>query len=748
MTDLFPSHDQAPMTNPSPSHDQAPMTDSFPRLHARTRGFTLGAPRSFSVSGDGRRVAFLRSESGTDPVNRLWVLDTVTGTERLVADPIALEADAGNENLPPAERARRERVRESGGGIVAHAGDPHLSRIAFTLGDQVFLAEIGDDPTQDTVRALPTRPGAFDPRPSPDGQQVAYVSGTGLRVVEASATGPDRPVINEPGGTVSWGSPEFIAAEEMGRTRGFWWSPGSRHLMAARVDTAPVPTWYIASPADPAAPPTPMAYPAAGTINADVSLAILGLDGSRVEVSWDRGTYEYLARAGWAPRSNPVIAVQSRDQCTVLVLEVDPSTGATVELARQSASPWVELVPGTPAWMGEHLVTVQDRGTARRLVVDGTGATPETLQVRRVVAADERRVVFIASDDPTEAHVWQLSSGGELQRLTTDPGVHSAEAGGDTTVIVRAAGGHTTANARATGGHTTANVRAAGTDRPGEVEAVTPTRRIPITSRAATPTRFPSPRLAVVGHRELRTAVLYPSGDPGTGDEPLPVLLDPYGGPHAQRVLRAGSPYLVSQWFADQGFAVVITDGRGTPARGPQWERAVAGDLAHPVLEDQIDALDALAEQHPRLDLDRVAIRGWSFGGYLAALAVLARPDRFHSAIAGAPVTDWRLYDTHYTERYLGHPDHHPEAYSRTSLIPMAGNLVRPLLLICGLADDNVFAAHTLRLSQALFEAGRPHRVLPLPGITHMTPQEQVAENLLLLQKAFLIDSLGLTDDQ
>ena len=242
--------------------------------------------------------------------------------------------------------------------------------------------------------------------------------------------------------------------------------------------------------------------------------------------------------------------------------------------------------------------------------------------------------------------------------------------------------------------------------------------------------------------------MLYPSDDDGADGDSLPVLLDPYGGPHAQRVLKARSPFHVSQWFADQGFAVVITDGRGTPARGPAWERAVAGDLAHPVLEDQIDSLDALAEQHPRLDLGRVAVRGWSFGGYLAALAVLARPDRFHAAVAGAPVTDWRLYDTHYTERYLGHPDHNPEVYARTSLLEMAGELSRPLLLICGLADDNVFAAHTLQLSQVLFEAGRPHQVLPLPGVTHMTPQEQVAENLLLLQRTFLFDSLGLQPPQ
>jgi dipeptidyl-peptidase-4 len=219
--------------------------------------------------------------------------------------------------------------------------------------------------------------------------------------------------------------------------------------------------------------------------------------------------------------------------------------------------------------------------------------------------------------------------------------------------------------------------------------------------------------------------------------------MDPYGGPHGQRVLAARGAHLSSQWFADQGFAVVVVDGRGTPGRGPEFERAVYRDLAGPVLDDQVDALHAVARQFPDLDLSRVGIRGWSFGGYLAALAVLRRPDVFHAAIAGAPVTDWSLYDTHYTERYLGHPDTDPEAYARSSLIADAARLERPLLLVHGLADDNVVAAHTLRLSSALLAAGRPHSVLPLSGVTHMTPQEVVAENLLLLQVRFLTDALS-----
>jgi len=270
--------------------------------------------------------------------------------------------------------------------------------------------------------------------------------------------------------------------------------------------------------------------------------------------------------------------------------------------------------------------------------------------------------------------------------------------------------------------------------RPGE--------QIPVTSLAEQPA-LPAlrPDLFTAGGREIRTALLLPSWhEPGSAK--LPVLLDPYGGPGTQRVVAARGAFASAQWFAEQGFAVVVADGRGTPGRGPQWDRAVAGDLAGPVLEDQVAALAAAAARCTDLDTGKVAIRGWSFGGYLAALAVLRRPDVFHAAVAGAPVTDWRLYDTHYTERYLGHPEQNGAAYERSSLLGDAAKLERPLLLIHGLADDNVVAAHTLRLSALLLAAGRPHSVLPLSGVTHMTPQEEVAENLLLLQVDFLRKAL------
>jgi len=351
--------------------------------------------------------------------------------------------------------------------------------------------------------------------------------------------------------------------------------------------------------------------------------------------------------------------------------------------------------------------------------------TPPGLQVRGVLDVDGEVILFSASDEPTEVGLWTCGPSG-VHRLGPGGGVEGGTRAGGTTVSWRR-------------DLDTDGVRVT-VHRDGQPTAG-------ISSHAERPL-LPEPRpvLLSAGPREIRTAVLFPSWH-RMGQARLPVLLDPYGGPHAQRVLAARSAYLTSQWFAEQGFAVVVADGRGTPARGTAWERAVAGDLAGPPLEDQIEALHAAAERFGDLDTGRVAIRGWSFGGYLAALAVLSRPDVFHAAIAGAPVTDWRLYDTCYTERYLGQPDQDAAAYDRSSLITLAeraaGATRRPLVLIHGLADDNVVVAHTLQLSGALLAAGYPHAVLPLTGITHMASQETVAENLLLLQLDFLRGALG-----
>ncbi|MFT7600722.1 MAG: dipeptidyl-peptidase-4 [Acidimicrobiales bacterium] len=699
----------------------------FPLQHARTRRFTLGTPRNLSVSTDGARVLFLRAKTANDPVLCLWSLDVADGEETLVVDPAAIGRDSGGEaaNLPPEERARRERARESASGIVSYALDRHATCAVFALGGDLFSCDLASH----EVTALTTDEGVFDPRLDPTGTTVGYVSGNTFRLIDTARPGThpggSRELVSDDDPLISWGRAEFIAAEEMQRSRGFWWAPDGESLLLTRVDNTVVDRWFIGDPANPASEPVQVRYPAAGTNNAKVGLWWATREGLGSEIDWsDNGRYEYLCDVVWSSDHDPMVVRQTRDQRTVDIARLPAgSSGPIISVHTITDDVWVELIPGSPSWCDRGLLTIEDDQDHRRLCLDGRPITGDDVEVRSIIGLTEDggRAVVTAWTDPTEIHVVSVAlDGSKTTHITSAPGVHGAVLGGKTMVV--------SSSVPEQPGTT---LRVGGLHQPGSTV---------IADHAATPVLLAKPQFVGVGD-ELRSAVFFPTDHDGR--TPLPVLLDPYGGPHAQRVLKNHTSHLVSQWFADQGFAVVVTDGRGTPGRGPRFERAVWGDLAQPVLDDQLSALDRIAADTGLLDLERVGIRGWSFGGYLAALAVLRRPDRVHAAIAGAPVTSWHLYDTHYTERYLGHPQEHADHYDQTNLIREAASLTRPLLLIHGLADDNVVAAHTLQLSTALLGVGRPHAILPLSGVTHMTPQESIAQNLLLVQQAFLVEHLG-----
>jgi dipeptidyl-peptidase-4 len=733
---------------------------SFPRQHARTQRFTLGAPRAFAVAPDGTRVAFVRSRSGTSREQVLWVLDLPGGTERVAADPAEVLGGAGEE-LSAAEKARRERSREGSAGIVGFAVDEAVRTAVFALSGRLFTANLAAAPGEGTggagsaegagepaaaagsapaagaagVRELPVLGPVVDPRLSPDGRWVAYACGGALRLVPADGAGGadgDRALAEPERPEVAYGVAEFVAAEEMGRSRGFWWAPDSSALLVARVDEAPVQQWWISEPAHPDRAPVQVRYPAAGTPNAEVTLALFDLAGGRTEVEWDRARFPYLAAVHWSDAGPALLLVQSRDQRIQQYLAVDRHSGTTSVLAVEEDQKWLDLFAGSPALTpsGE-LVRITDEAGARVLKVGEKTLTGPELHLRAVLDAGGDEVLVAASAGEAaaaaeigEVHVYRVGAAGPV-RVSAEPGVHTAVRSGELTVLTSSA-----------------------LDRPGPLTRVL--RGAEEAARIGTYTETPSltarVHLLTAGEHRVPTAVLLPTGWT-EADGKLPVLLDPYGGPHGQRVYAAHNPHLVSQWFADQGFAVVVADGRGTPGRSPAWEKAVAGDFAGVSVADQVEVLHALAGSHP-LDLNRVAIRGWSYGGYLAALAALRRPDVFHAAVVGAPVTDLRLYDTHYMERYLGDPTVQPAVYEANSLVGDAGLVqavepARPMMVIHGLADDNVLVAHSLRLSTALLAAGRPHEVLPLSGVTHMTPQEQVAENLLLLQVDFLKRALA-----
>ncbi len=828
MPDLRPAAARDPLAaSPdavAPVPPAEPAAESFPRQQARTRGFRLGAPSAFTPSADGRRVVFVRSGSGTDPVGRLWVVDVADNgelSERCVVDPAALLV--GPEDLPAAERARRERLREGGGGITGYATDRDVTVAAFVLSGVPYIVALA--PTADgrsaPVREVPAPGPVVDPRPDPTGRFLAYASGGGLYVVDLAArpassaedasaesivAGPEsdpstgqfmqiiaravirttpaglqRALCPPEGGTVAWGLADFVAAEELDRYRGFWWLADGSGLLVERYDEAPVATWWIADPAAPDREPRSHRYPAAGAANADVSLWLVRLDrgpatadttaagsmpsdtpasaepprvgdgsatrragrsgdalgSTRLPVAWDAAEFPYLTTVSVTTYGQPVIALLTRDQRRQLILEVDPTTGATTVLRERTDPHWVDVVPGVPtrAPGGGLLEVVVDAKTdTYRLVLNDEPLSPPDLQVRAVLDVSADAVVIQAGHDPLIDTAQLLSYAGNSVSMPSGSSMSTARRAGP--LVVTSATDRDRCNRE--------YVIWRDWPAPGTGQAADgPTRLGEIRSLAEQPPSTPRVHLLRAGARNLVTAVLFPTGHV-PGSRRLPVVLAPYGGPHAQRVVSAGLAYGRDQWLADQGFVVVIADGRGTPGRGPSWDRAVSRDLAGPVLDDQIAALHEAAATWPDdVDLTRVGIHGWSFGGYLAALAVLRRPDVFHAAVAGAPVTDWRLYDTAYTERYLGDPTTDLGPYDACSLLPLAAGLTRPLMLIHGLADDNVAAAHTLQLSGRLLAAGRPHTVLPLTGVSHMTPQEDVAENLLLLQVQFLLEHLA-----
>jgi dipeptidyl-peptidase 4 len=677
---------------------------SLPAQLVRTRRFTLGVPGQFTIALDGATVLFLRSRAGDDPVTCLWALDLNSGTERLLADPAELLAG-------------QERALKPGSGIGAYATDAAARLAAFTLAGELWTVDVAGG----RARRLPAAGPVTDPCPDPAGRRIAYVSGDALRVIEADGTG-DRAIAVPDGADVTFGISDLTGVASLGGSHGYWWSPDGTRLLVARVDSAAVGLWYIADPAEPGQPPRAVRYAAAGTANAEVTLWIAGLDGSRARVCRDRGAFEYLPGAGWDAHG-PYAVVQSRDQHTVQFLGIDPASGQTTVLTEQLDECWVQLVSGLPARTGSGaLIAHADLRGTRRLTVDGVAVTPPGLQLHAVLGVDGDEVLFTASREPTECHLWSYQAADGIRRLSAEPGVHSGARRRGTLVHV-----------------------ARCWDQPGGRVAVLREGRpaVPVASLVQRPGLDIHRTRLVLGPRELRAVLYLPSWhDPGAG--PLPVLADPYGGASVQRVTaELDWRVLVSQWIAEQGFAVLVADGRGTPGRGPDWERAVYEDLFGAAIEDQVTAVQEAARRYPQLDLGRVGICGWSFGGSLAAMAVLRRPDVFHVAVAGAGVTDQLLYNAPWRERFLGHPAEFPERYEASSLVLAAPKLTRPLLLMHGLADDNVYPANTLRLSSALLAAGRPHEVLLLPGVGHQAMGAPITEDLLRYQVRFLQRHLG-----
>jgi len=724
---IFPSVVHAQEARP-PDVSIRAESEEFLHQYAETYRFSLGRPRGAQVAPDGSSVLFLRSQPRSF-VQDLYEFDCQTGSEQplLTAEQVLL---GGEEQLSAEEKAARERLRLAARGIARFELSDDGTRVLVPLSNRLFLIERKNGKSAEVKSSAAGFP--LDPSLSPDGMRLACVRDGEIHVTDLS-TGQERQVTSGAGGTISNGTAEFVAQEEMDRMQGYWWSPDGNSIAYQQTDTTGMETFHILDPLHPEREPNSWPYPRTGTRNAAVRLGVVPAAGGDTHwVDWDRERYPYLAKVVWKDKGPLTILVQSRVQTEEILYAVDENTGALTELLKESDPAWINLVPSCPRWLkdGSGFLWLTERTGELSLEFRSREGnlvrtlTPAGFGLADLAGVDdERKLVYVAaSSDPTQTHVYSIPlAGGEPTRITSEPGNHAFSFGRNADVFLHS---YSLANGRAGTRVLRADGRAIG-----ELKSV------------AEEPPLPKLELLTVGPRAFRAAILRPrSFERG---RKYPVIVYVYGGPHALTVNSSPRGSLLQQWLADQGFLVVSLDGRGTPRRGRDWERAIKNNLIDVPLQDQVEGLKALGEQHPEMDLGRVGITGWSFGGYFSAMAAMRRPDVFKAAVAGAPVCDFRDYDTHYTERYMGLPDANRSGYEASSVLTYCKDLSVPLLIIHGTADDNVYFLHSLKMTEVLFRAGKKFEFLPLSGFTHMVPDPNVTVRLNSRIAAFFKEHLG-----
>jgi dipeptidyl-peptidase-4 len=684
---------------------------------AATFNWRLGLPTPLAITADG--AVLFRRTPPRDFASDLYEL-APDGKLRTLATAAEL-LGTGEEHLSDAEKARRERTRTATRGVVDVDVSDDGNTVMVPLGGKFYVID------RATGKRTAIDPGgaAYDPHLSPDGSTVAFVRDGDVWI--ASAGHPARQLTKHPEG-FEYGVADFAAQEELGRTRGFWWSPDSKQIVLQRSDLRKIETVYVADARHNERPPVPFKYPRAGTPNAIVDLGIVDTrsPGEVRWLTWDHARYEYLVSVQWKPKAPLSAVMLDRDQTDLALFTFDAASAAGKPILTEHDDAWVNTK--APHWLDDGSGFLWMTETPGQWILELHGPdgklvralTRPELGLRGVAGSDDKGAIVEASNDPLRQDVWRVPfDGGAPTRLSDGDGVATANAKHGTVVIQT-------------------GLQAGGI----KIVAVTKQGKHDVPSAAERPSLVPTTALETVelGGRTHHVAITRPRGYDKA--RRYPVLLKVYAGPHVVTVTAARDTYVMDQWYADAGFIVVRADGRGTPNRGRAWERSILKDLITIPLADQVAALEAVGARHPELDMTRVGVFGWSFGGYFSLHAILQRPDIFKAAVAGAPVTDWAFYDTAYTERYMKTPQQNPDGYKSTSALTYAAKLQRPLLVIHGITDDNVHFGNTLALIEALYVAGKRAEVITLSA-THMVPDPKLNLAREQVQIDFFREHLG-----
>lgn len=691
------------------------------------------SPRKAKLSPDGRFLTLLRNREDDKDRYDLWGFDRESGEWVMLVDSEQLGTgrELGEEEKMQRERARIGNLK----GVVDYSWSPDSQSILVPLDGDLYLKPLTDD----AIRLTDSPEGELNPTVSPKGSGAAFVREGALYVTSDAAREFVRITPEEASDTVSWGTAEFVAQEEMGRDTGYWWAPDDSRIAVQRTENAPVGIVTRAAIGATGTKTFDQRYPVAGSDNALVELFVMDPDGgNRVKVDLGAESDIYLTRVNWGPGAKRLyVQRQNREQTVLDVLAVDPATGESRVLFTEKAAPdsWINLSDGFHVleedgrilWWSERdghghiwLFDPSARGKDRWQQV-----TEGDWEVAEITAVDEKRglVYFTGNKDGVlERHLYRTSffvigDSGQIERLTErgwwNEAVMDKEA--ESAIITRSNTGQPAQvyYADADGNRLSwVEENALDTDHP----------YAPFLASHVTP-EFGT--IKAEDGTKLDWMMIKPQMEPG---KQYPVLYYHYGGPHSQQVSKAWKGAL-AQSVVDKGYIWFVIDNRGAANRGVAFEQPLYRAMGSVEVDDQRAGAEFL-KTLPFVDPGKIAIYGWSYGGYMTLKQLEADQGLYAAGISGAPVTRWELYDTHYTERYMGDPNKVPEAYAAASAIPDATNISDPLLLIHGMADDNVVFENSSELISTLQEGNVPFEMMLYPGYTHRVAGENISPHL------------------
>jgi dipeptidyl-peptidase 4 len=716
--------------------------------------------RSPQISPDGQLVAYLRGADRNKDRMDLWAYDISRHKHRLLVDSARLVPE--EHALSAEEEQRRERQRTSSlSGIVEYQFSSDSRYLLVPLGGDLYVYDLQAKPDKAVHRLTYSARYETDARFSPLGHFVSFIRDQNL-VIYDLANGREHAITRDGGGLISWGTAEFVAQEEMARSTGYWWSPDEKRIALTRVDDSPVPEVERFEIYADTTKVVKQRYPAAGSPNANVQLFVAEVpppairavaahhaagdqavvtapvaafsDSAPIRVDLGSSTDFYLARVNWFPDGS-ALAVQreSRDQKTLTLLRADPSSGATQELLSEHSETWIELSDNlTILWQPRQFIWASSRsgfqhlylydwsGKLIRPLTEGEWQVTGDNDTHGIRGVDEQRglVYFIANKEtPLERHLYSVSltdPSVPIQRISVDAGWHAIAMSGDTRMFLD------TFSTPDQPPSVTLRAATGATIEPLVPNQITPDHPYAPYLAEHLPTEFGT--LSAADGQTMYYQIIKPRNlVPG---HRYPVIVDVYGGPGNQRVRNSWGGYPRSnegffrQYLAQNGYIVFTLDSRGSGSRGVRFETALYHHLGSVEVQDQIAGVNFL-KTLPYVDPSRIGVFGWSYGGYMTLMCMMQAPDVFAAGVSGAPVTDWKLYDTHYTERFMSTPQANPNGYAQSSVMHYAANLRGALLVMHGMADDNVLFTHSTTLFKKLQDLNEPFDVMTYPGSKH-----------------------------